>query len=122
MILVIDDNADMVDLFRRYITGLNLQLLGAKNIEEARQIMAEKLPTLIILDVILPQADGWELLLSLKADPATQEIPILVCTALNEPELAKKLGADYFLSKPVDQLALLAILRQQGTTTRVSGI
>jgi CheY-like chemotaxis protein len=117
VLLVIDDNTDMVDLFRRYLTGLDLQVRGAKNIEEARQVMAEKLPTLIILDVILPQLDGWELLLSLKSDPITREIPIVVCSALNEPELAKSLGADYFLPKPVDQLDLLAILRLQGTTS-----
>ena len=122
ILLVIDDNADMVDLFRRYLTGLDLKVRGVKNIEEARQVMAEKLPTLIILDVILPQLDGWELLLSLKSDPTTREIPIVVCSALNEPELAKSLGADYFLPKPVDQLDLLAILRLQGRTSPESGL
>jgi CheY-like chemotaxis protein len=118
MLLVIDDNADMADLFRRYLNDLSYQVRGARNIKDARRIMAEELPFLIFLDVILPQVDGWEFLLSFKADPKTSKIPVVVLSALNEPELAKSLGADYYLLKPLNQLDLLSILRQQEATSQ----
>jgi CheY-like chemotaxis protein len=110
VLLVIDDNQDFVDLFRRYLAAGNWRVLGAADGAAARQIIAETRPTVIILDVMMPKEDGWEFLMSAKADAAFRDIPILICSVLNEPQLATTLGAVGYLPKPVTQPALLQAL------------
>ena len=58
----------------------------------------------------MPKLDGWEILQSLRLNEKTRHIPIVVCSAWGEPELAESLGADYFLRKPIIQKELLEIL------------
>lgn len=110
VLLVIDDNEGFIDLFRRYLAGHNWQVVGATNSAEARQIMAERRPTIIALDVMMPKEDGWEFLMALKTNEDTQDIPVIVCSVLNEPQLALTLGATAYLAKPVTQQALLRAL------------
>ncbi len=75
-------------------------------------MVAENPPDLIILDVMMPTMDGWQVLRSLKQNPGTEKIPIIVCSVLKEPELAISLGARAYLKKPVDRLELLATLER----------
>lgn len=107
VLLVVDDNERFVDLFRRYLAGHNWQVVGAGDVAEARKIIAETCPTVITLDVMMPREDGWEFLLALKSDDRTREIPIVVCSVLEEPQVALTLGAETCLTKPVTQQALL---------------
>lgn len=113
-LLVVDDNAGMVELIRRYLDGTAWRVIAASSGEQARRLLAEAnpqitggFPTLFILDVILPEEDGWEVLISLKSDPATRAIPVIVCSAINEPQLMASLGAAAYLPKPVTRLSLL---------------
>jgi CheY-like chemotaxis protein len=110
VLLVVDDNAAFVDLFRRYLAGYNWQVVGATTGAKARQIIAEARPTVIALDVMMPREDGWEFLMALKADADIRDIPVVVCSVLNEPQLALTLGAAAYLAKPVAQQALLRAL------------
>jgi CheY-like chemotaxis protein len=110
ILLAIDDNSDMLSLFQRYLASQGWKVIGARNMDEARHVIHEIKPEVIILDVLLPIVDGWELLMTLKSDPATREIPVIVCSALNEPELSKSLGAADFLPKPVSQQKLISTL------------
>jgi CheY-like chemotaxis protein len=109
-ILIIDDNPDAVALFRRYLHGHPYEILTADDPELALQLARDLLPDLIVLDVILPQQDGWDILLSLKGDPSTKHIPVLVCSVLDSPELACVLGADGFLRKPPSEASFLDTL------------
>ena len=111
VLLVVDDNEGFIDLFRRYLAGHNWQVIGATNSAEARQIIAETRPTVIALDVMMPKEDGWEFLMALKASDETRDIPVIVCSVLNEPQLALTLGATTYLAKPVTQQTLLRALR-----------
>lgn len=72
--------------------------------------MLEEKPDAIILDVMLPSADGYEALQTLRSDPITASIPVVVCTVLKQRDLALALGATDFLAKPATQGALLAAL------------
>ena len=110
-LLVVDDNSGMLDLFQRFLDGTPWQVLAASSGEEARKLLTEKQPRLVILDVILPEEDGWEVLISLKANPATREIPVIVCSAINEPQLMSSLGAAAYLPKPLTRPALLQALQ-----------
>lgn len=109
-LLMIDDNQGLVDLFRRYLTSEPWQIVWAKNGREARQALERMSPSVILLDIMMPEEDGWEILLQLQQRLATKQTPILICSVVNEPALAESLGADGYLTKPVSQEALLAAL------------
>jgi CheY-like chemotaxis protein len=109
-VLVIDDNPNIISLFRRYVTGLPYHLLEAANSSEAVELARRLQPQLIILDVMLPGQDGWEILQNLKNHPATLAIPILVCSVLDLPDVATSLGADGYLKKTPGQAEFLKVL------------
>jgi len=109
-LLVIDDNEGFVDLFRRYLDGYGWYVIGAVDGAAARALIAEARPTVILLDVLMPKEDGWELLMALKTDRTTADVPIIVCSVINQPRLATALGAAAYLPKPVAQRDLLRVL------------
>ena len=76
--------------------------------------MADKIsPQIIVLDVMMPHVDGWEILGRLRQHPVTGQIPIIVCTILAQEELALSLGASSFIRKPITRQAFLAALDHQ---------
>jgi CheY-like chemotaxis protein len=109
-LLVIDDNQGLIDLFRRYLTGYGWQVIGARSSAEAREFLAHTLPTVIMLDVMIPGEDGWEVLMALKGRQDTQNTPVIVCSVLSVQPLAQALGAAGYLSKPVTRQTLLRAL------------
>jgi len=111
-VLVVDDNAEMVKLFRRYLAGQPVRVHGASSGAEAVDLAKRLHPKVITLDLMMPHQDGWEILQTLKTAPETRDIPVIVCSVLNEPRLALSLGADAYLKKPISQSALLQVLRQ----------
>jgi CheY-like chemotaxis protein len=117
-VYVIDDNADTLQLFHRYLTGTQFDLTRSRDPEEALAAVVETAPQAIVLDVMLPGVDGWELLGRLREHPQTQDIPVVICTILPQEKLALALGAAAFLQKPFSRDALLSMLagltRSQG--------
>ena len=109
-LLVIDDNVGFINLFRRYLAGHAWNVVGATSSAEARQILADLRPAVILLDVMMPKEDGWELLCTLKTGDETKQIPVIICSVLNEPALAFSLGAAAYLPKPVSQQSLMQAL------------
>jgi CheY-like chemotaxis protein len=107
-VLVIDDNPAILQLFERYLTPQHYEVLKARGGAEVPALVAETHPAVIILDVMMPNLDGWQVLRSLKENPATAATPVIICSVLEEPELALSLGAHAYLKKPVERLALLA--------------
>ena len=106
-LLVIDDNESMADLVRRYVAGTGYRVITAESGAHGLDLVKEMEPSAILLDVMMPDQDGWEVLQLLKADLATEGIPIIVCSVFDDPKLAQSLGASGFLSKPVSRAALL---------------
>ena len=111
-ILVIDDNPDTIGLFKRYLAHLPYQLLSAQAEDEALQIASETPLLGIILDVMLPGKDGWQILQRLKNHPQTAAIPVLICSVLEMEALAMSLGADGYLKKPPPRDEFLALLSE----------
>lgn len=109
-ILVVDDNQDLIALFQRYVAGHDIAVVGAKDSAEAVRLATDLQPELITVDVMMPSLDGWEVLQRLKSTPETAAIPVVVCSVLHEPELALSMGASDYLTKPVQQADLLAVL------------
>lgn len=112
IVLVIDDNADIIALFQRYLGGHRVSVVGATDGEQALRLAAELQPQVITLDVMMPQQDGWEILQRLKGAPETRHIPVVVCSVLNEPQLAFSMGASAYVTKPISQVALLTTLQR----------
>lgn len=112
-VLVIDDNPDTLQLLQRYASGTRYRLIGAQDPEQALGLAEKLSPQLIVLDVMMPQVDGWRMLERLRHHPRTGHIPILVCTILAQEKLALSLGASAFIKKPVTRQAFLAALDQQ---------
>jgi CheY-like chemotaxis protein len=112
-VLVIDDNADALQLLQRYASGSRYRLFGTHDPEQAISLAEQLFPQIIILDVMMPKVDGWEVLGRLQHHPLTGHIPIVVCTILAQEELALSLGASAFLRKPVSRQAFLDALDQQ---------
>lgn len=109
-LLVVDDNQDFIRLVERFLADSPYQVISAQNAEQALALARQIKPFLITLDVMMPSRDGWETLQHLKHNPKTSGIPIVICSVLNEPELAFSLGADDYLKKPITQKELLAVL------------
>ncbi len=112
MVLVIEDNPSMINLFRRYLTGHPYQLIEAADSSQAIELARKIKPQLIILDVMLPRQDGWEVLQNLKNHPVTLKIPVIVCSVLELPDVAVSLGADAYLKKTPSRTEFLRILRR----------
>lgn len=111
-VLIIDDNPDSVRLFQRYLSSTNYRVLQANNAEAAIRLARKSRPQVITLDVMMPFQDGWEILRELKRYRETKDIPVIVCSVLQEGALALSLGAAEFLAKPVPPSALLASLQR----------
>jgi CheY-like chemotaxis protein len=109
-VLVIDDNADALQLFERFLANSPYSYYGATDPRQALALAQDLQPRVIVLDIMLPGMDGWELLGRLRADPGTGHIPVIICTILPEFDLAQALGAAGFLRKPLSQGELLAAL------------
>jgi len=112
VILVIEDNPSAVQLVRRYLAEEPYQVMSASLGSEAWALIEERVPDVIILDVMLPGRDGWELLQNFRQRPATANVPILMASVLAETRLAESLGASGYLKKPYTQSELLAALRR----------
>ncbi len=101
VILCIDDNPDVLELFQQCLSDDGYQVLCANNGDDGLKIAKEQQPTAITLDVQMPHKDGWSVLQELKADPATKEIPVLMATMMDNKALGMKLGAVDYLEKPI---------------------
>ena len=109
-ILIVDDEEKNIKLLKGILASEGYQLNGALNGEEALKKVAAIGPDLILLDIMMPGMDGFEVCKRLKQDESTQMIPIVMVTALDEKEYstrAMKVGADDFLTKPVDHTELI---------------
>jgi CheY-like chemotaxis protein len=111
-VLVVEDNREALFVYDKYLKNTQFQLMAAKNLKEARQLMQEFRPLAIVLDVLLEGENSWELLQEIKANPKTKDIPVYVVTVVDNKQKALTLGADIFHSKPVDRVWLLQQLQQ----------
>ncbi|MDI7275734.1 MAG: response regulator [Anaerolineae bacterium] len=111
-VLVVDDNAAIIKLFQRYLAGTRYRVIGAESGARALELVEQIKPAAITVDVMMPAQDGWDTLQALRARPELQDVPLIVCSILDEPQLALSLGADDFMRKPVQQATLLQTLNR----------
>jgi signal transduction histidine kinase/DNA-binding response OmpR family regulator/ligand-binding sensor domain-containing protein len=111
-ILVIDDDPAVRELMTRSLTKEGFAVVcaesGRQGLELARQIK----PTVITLDVMMPGMDGWAVLSALKNDPALAAIPVVMLTVVDDKNIGFSLGADDYLTKPIDWTRLAGVLHK----------
>jgi adenylate cyclase len=110
-VLIADDRVDNVELVRDLLTLEGYRVLSAYDGQKALVMTGEHSPDLVILDLDMPELDGYEVCERLKANPATADIPILMLTAWAAPEQRVRglqLGAEDYMTKPFDYQELLA--------------
>jgi len=113
-VLIVDDIEVNVKLLEAKLSSEYFNVLSASNGDTALQIADSELPDVILLDVMMPRMDGFEVCRRLKANPRTADVPVVMVTALSD--IANRLcsleaGADEFLTKPVNDMALFARVR-----------
>ncbi len=110
-VLVIDDDFSARDIARRILTREDFEVMTAETGPAGIAAAREQQPDIIVLDVLMPGMDGWQVLQSLKDDPGTAEIPVVMQSMLEEREQGLEKGADDYLTKPVESGKLIHAIR-----------
>ena len=113
-ILIADDEESLVEFIGRALKKQGYRVITAYDGDNALFLIGEELPDLVILDLMMPLMDGWEVCRRAKSDPATKDMPILMLTARSSADDAVQgldLGADDYMRKPFSLDELLARVR-----------
>ena len=109
-VLVVEDDRRSADLLRVYLEDAGYAVSIARDGVEGLELAGRLHPAAVILDILLPRLNGWDLLAQLKSDPATSDIPVVIVSMTDEQGAGFALGAADFLVKPVDRTRLLSAL------------
>lgn len=111
-VVIVDDNEDLVRIYERYLDGTRYRLSPIMEGDRILERIQELAPDIIVVDIMLPDIDGWELLAYLHNHPATKSVPVIVCSVIRQEELSLSLGAILHLPKPVRKREFIQALDQ----------
>ncbi len=111
IVVCVEDEPEMIDLFRLILTRRGFEVIGAEGGQEGLDSIRAQRPALVLLDLMMPDMDGWEVYQQLKADDETKDIPVIVVTAKAQ-SIDRVLGlhiakVDDYISKPFSPQELL---------------
>ncbi|MBO7581290.1 MAG: response regulator [Bacteroidaceae bacterium] len=115
-VLVVDDVPLNILLIKKMLSQYTFELRTANGGQAALDAIAQKKPNLVLLDLMMPGIDGFEVIRRLRADEATKDLPIIILSALNsEQDISKgfQLGANDFINKPIIMEKLLSSVTTQ---------
>ena len=113
-VLVCDDERDIVSALKIYLTGAGYRVLEAYNGEEALTLIGSESVQLVLLDIMMPEMDGYQTMQHIREEPAHRRLPIIALTAKamkGDREKCIEAGATDYVSKPVDPEYLLTVLQ-----------
>ena len=114
-VLVVDDDPSMLELYGRFLEGEGFVIVTASTGEEGLARAKVLHPAAVVLDVMLPLMDGWDVLRAMKQDAAIADIPVVMVSTLDNHEMGYALGVADYLTKPIDRHQLLSILDKYRT-------
>jgi len=120
-VVVVEDDRRSLDLLRVYLEAAGARVVSAGDGEEGLDTVRRLSPAGVVLDILLPGIDGWDVLAQLKADPGTAAIPVIVVSMVDERGRGFALGAAEYLVKPVGKEQLLAALYRAAAMERKGG-
>jgi signal transduction histidine kinase/CheY-like chemotaxis protein len=106
-VLVVEDSAEMMMMYKSYLKGSGFQVLPARTTREAEEVLGQIRPSAIVLDVVLRSEDTWAFMARLKQDESTKDIPLLVASSIEDQAKGFHLGADRYLIKPIERPDLI---------------
>lgn len=108
--LVVDDVVSATRLLERMLSAHGVEVIAANDATQAIEIARKIQPDFILLDVLMPKTDGWQVINELKVIPSLVATPIIICSVFYEPELAQAVGAAACIRKPINRIELLTTL------------
>ena len=120
-VLIIDDDRTAITLIESQLTSSGYETYSCNQPEQALQAAAELQPQAITLDLLMKPTSGWEILLQLKNDARTANIPVIVVSVVDHASMGAAIGADEYLVKPVDRKTLLGAVERCIARREVSG-
>jgi len=114
-VLLVEDTVDTLDAFSHFLRGVGFRVETATDGREAVAKTRALLPDVVVMDLALPELDGWEATHQIKADAATRHVPVIAFTGhgfQQSKESARQAGCDAFLTKPLDPALLAAEIRR----------
>lgn len=118
LILVVEDDPSTSELLTLYLAQGGYRVAHAYNGDTAISRIKELKPFAVLLDVMLPGKDGWEILQEMKSDPEMKDIPVIISSVIDNMELGFTLGATDYLVKPIDRITLLKKLEELSFATK----
>jgi CheY-like chemotaxis protein len=112
LILVVEDDPDAYAALARELECAGYRAAWARHGDEALRLMDELRPAAVTLDLMMPGADGWQVLTAIKSQPATADTPVVIVSQVADQELALTLGADDYFTQPVDRGRFLSRLQE----------
>jgi twitching motility two-component system response regulator PilH len=114
-ILIVEDSPTVLHQVKQELVAVGYEVVEATNGEEALHIASDQRPGLVLLDVILPKINGYQVCRKLKAQPGMENIPVIMLTSKSKDSdrhWGMEQGADAYLTKPVETQELLALLAE----------
>ncbi len=111
-VAVVENNPDLVNFYRHYTTRTQYEIVHVDEEQRIFETILEIAPDIIVLDILLSEIDGWDLLAQLQKHPATKMIPVIVCSVIRHQDLALLAGASLYLQKPVTRQTFIEALDQ----------
>lgn len=111
VIVAIDDDPGVITLYERFLEQQDYRVIGINHSDDVLPQIRGLTPTAILLDVLMPEKDGWGVLRMLKDDPATKDIPVIICSIISDKNRGFSLGAADYLVKPIVENELVKALK-----------
>jgi twitching motility two-component system response regulator PilH len=116
MVLVVEDSIPQREMITELLRKSGLKVTAASDgVEALAQIQAGEHPDLVVLDIVMPRMNGYEVCRRLKADPITQDVPVILCSSKGEEfdrYWGMKQGADAYIAKPFQPTELVGTVKQ----------
>ncbi len=113
-VLVVDDSPSEMMRFREILSKHNYTMIEASNGEEGCQKALEHLPDVILMDIVMPEMNGFQATRKITREPKTKHIPVVIVSTKNQETdrvWGKRQGAKEYLTKPIDENELIAVIR-----------
>jgi CheY-like chemotaxis protein len=116
-VLVIDDNPEIITMMQRFVAETRYQIVGLNDPSAAIEYALKMKPGIIVIDIMMPQVDGLQVLSRFKHHPALGRLPVIICSVLPQKNLSASLGAVDFIQKPIQREIFINAIEKASTPT-----